>query len=100
MSAAVSPRDPVAWFLQQLAADPDAGRFGPQLAALIGVRDQGLCDCYHPDGAPPTDWVDRSLPLLHHCDCAAWTTAEFLAVAYADRDGYDPEWAPRGTVTG
>lgn len=88
----ISPRDPVAWFLRQVADDPEAGRFGPQFAALVGIRGEGLCDCDRYD-SPPTDWDDRSLSLLHHNECAAETTARVLAVAYADRDGYLAEWA-------
>lgn len=94
MTRPESPRDPVAWFLRQLAADPEAGRFGPHIAALIGQREQGICNCWTEEDSDPTDWEDTSIPLIHHCDCAAWVTAQFLAVAYVDRDGYDPEWAP------
>jgi hypothetical protein len=91
---ATSPRDVVAWFLRQLAEDPEAGRIARRMPALLGTRGAGVCDC---DGAdsPPTDWLDRSLPLLHHCDCVAWVVAETLARTYADREGFQPEWAAR-----
>lgn len=41
---------------------------------------------------PDTNW---KTPLEHHLDCAAYETARLLALPYADRPGYRPEWGPQ-----
>jgi hypothetical protein len=97
--------DLVAWLLEQIAADETAARTrttsyhkrhdGMDDCAWTSARVLAECDAKRrivEQYAPALDSDPDSVPLL------TWIL-ELLALPYADRPGYDPSWAPSGTMT-